>query len=493
MLGSSINLRTESGLYNLANRYVSTSGTAPLQALHGLTSVGPVPWSAQGDTLYAIGRQEESYKVKLSAYGKLRSAFDDFRTALTKLDTLSEVAPFKATSSKESVLKAEAGSDTTSSGTYQVDVSQLAQAQVLRSAAFATADASVGTGTLKLEVGRYDADSNSFTPASAAAKSVTISAADNTLGSIAAAINQADAGVSAKVVEADGGYSLELTTSATGTANTVRITATDANGAGVPENSGLGRLAYDPTATAGAGKNLIQTQAAQNAQLAVDGKAVTSQSNDVTEAIKGVTLKLAETGSTAVTVNVERDAGAFEKSAKTFVETYNSLQKAVQDLTKASARETNPPLAEDGLTQKLVGSVRATLEGISSGYGNERLNLRDVGITRGSDGTLSLDAAKLRATFAENPGTAGQVVATAAERLGSLAARDTGRTSELQYTTQTLDRAIQSLETRRVQLQDYNVQVTQFGLPTQYYSLFSYLYTNNGSAGAARYSAVSRL
>ncbi len=495
MLGSNINLSTQSDLYNLANRYISSSGTAPLQALHGLTSVGPVPWSAQSDTLYAIGRQEASFKVKLSAYGKLRSAFDEFSTALSKLDTLNEVAPFKATSSKESVLKAEAGKDTTTSGTYAVDVSQLARGQTLQSATFADSDSTiVGNGSLKVEVGSYNANLNTFSPSSSGAKSVIIPTGNGTLGGIANAINQADIGLKAKVVEADGGgYKLELSTTATGTDNTVRISASDVSGSPVTGNSGLGQLAYDPTATAGAGKNLTQTQTAQNAQLTVDGKSVASQSNDVTEAIKGVTLKLAETGSTSVTVNVNRDVGAFEQSAKTFVDTYNTLQKAVQDLTKASAKESNPPLAQDALTQKLVANVRSTLDGISSGYGSDALTLKDVGITTKSDGTLTLNTDTLRSAFADNPETAGRVLAGAAERLGALAARDTSSTSELQFTTQTLDRTLQDLNSRRVQLQDYNVQVTQFGLPTQYYSLFTYLFSNNGSAGAARYSAVSRL
>ncbi|HCA26529.1 MAG TPA: flagellar hook protein FliD, partial [Betaproteobacteria bacterium] len=287
---------------------------------------------------YALGKQQGSYQVKLSAYGQLRSALDHFNTALDKLKSPQSVAPFKATSSSESVLTASASTDAAKAGTYNVTVNQLASAQTLTSATFADANATiVGSGSLTIQVGSYNANLNSFTPAADnTAKTLTITPVSGTLGGIASAINNAGAGVKADVVQVSGGYQLSLTAANTGTENTVKITAADTSGGPLTGNTGLGQLTFDPTATAGNGKNLTESAAAQNAQLTVDGANVTSQSNAVTSAIQNVTLNLSSTGTSAVTVDVNRDSTAFSASAQQFVDAFNALQSTAATLAQPS-------------------------------------------------------------------------------------------------------------------------------------------------------------
>ena len=57
-------------------------------------------------------------------------------------------------------------------------------------------------------------------------------------------------------------------------------------------DAGLSAFAYDPSASAGSGKNLTQKVAAQDAQLTIDGIPVAKPSNTITDAIEGVTLNL---------------------------------------------------------------------------------------------------------------------------------------------------------------------------------------------------------
>ncbi len=444
---------------------------------------------------YALGKQQGSYQVKLSAYGQLRSALDNFNSALDKLKKPQSVAPFKATSSSESVLTASASADTAKAGSYGVTVNQLATAQTLTSATFADANATiVGSGSLTIQVGSYNANLNSFTQAAGdTMKTLAITPVSGTLGGIANAINNANVGVNANVVQTNGGgYRLSLTASNSGTENTVKITAVDSSGSPLTGNTGLGQLAFDPTATVGNGKNLTVSAVAQNAQLTVDGVSVSSQSNVVTSAVKNVTLSLSSTGTSAVTVNVNRDSAAFSASAQQFVDAFNGLQSAAAALTQPSIASVNPPLANDGLLSTIASTIRQVVSQASSGYGADQLTLPDIGINRQFDGMLSLNQTTLASAFQQNPDGAAKLLANTGQKLSDIVTANTGPSSPLQFTTNSLERVVQNIENRKSALQDYSAQ-TYFGLPTQY-SLFTYMFSSNNIAGAlSHYSQVSRL
>lgn len=477
-------------LYNLYNVSGLTQNN-PLSSIYGVGSQMGIGSSTS--SLYGLGRQEESYNVKLSGYGQLQSAFDTFQKALGALNSSQEVSPFKATSSSEKVLTATSSKDVKAAGTYSVNVNQLAQTQTLTSATFADANSTlVGSGSLKIQVGTYNSNLNTFTPSTSTDVTVNISTGNGSLNGIANAINNANAGVKASVVTATGGgYQLQLTAANSGTDNTVKITAADVYGSPQPGNTGLGQLAFDPTAAAGSGKNLAQTTTAQNALLTVDGKSVVSQSNAVSGAIGGVTLNLVTTGTSSVTVNVNRDATAFQASAKSFVDAFNTLQKTVNSLTTASPGKSSPALANDAVTARLTSQVRDALTQASSGYGNNRVTLADVGISRKTDGTLALDTTKLQSAFTANPEGATTLLANTAQKVSDIVTRGTGASSELNYVTQNIERSVQSLQTQRAVLQDYNTNTTAFGLSTDY-SLFSYV-LSSATAGISRYTSVSRL
>lgn len=478
-----------SSLYNLTG----LSQTGPLSSVYSLGSQSG--FGASTTSLYAVGRQEASYQVKLSGYGQLKSAFATFQTALDALDTGQEVSPYKATSSAESVLTATASKDVKAAGTYSVNVTQLATAQTLKSGTFADRDSTiVGSGSLKIQVGTYNPNLNTFTPGASDEVTVNITTGNGTLSGIANAINGADAGVKASVVAATGGgYQLQLTAANSGTENTVKITAFDAFGTQQTGTTGLGQVAFDPTAAVGSGKNLTQTAAAQNALLTVDGKEVVSQSNTVSGAIAGVSLSLAATGTSAVTVDVNRDAAAFEASAKKFVEAFNTLQNTVNTLSRPSATNTNPPLASDAVSARLANQVREALTTASTGFGTGRVTLSDLGITRKADNTLDINTAKLQSAFNANPEGATTLLADTAQKVSDIVTRGTGTTSELRYATQTLERSIQGLQTQRAVLQDYT-NLTAFGLSAASdYSLFTYMFSSGTARGIARYTGVSQL
>lgn len=353
--------------------------------------------TAEQGPLNNVTQQKTDYQTQISAYGTLKSSLSAFQTAVSTLSKASQFTAQSATSGDSSVYTATADG-TATLGNYAVEVSQLAQQQKLVLPGFSATTATIGTGTLSISFGTYDSVGNTFTQNSAkATKSITIDSSNNTLAGIRDAINNAGAGVTATIVN-DGttnGNRLVITSTDSGTANSIKISATDADGNNL-DNSGLSQLAYDPTAAAGAGKNMSELQAAKDAILNIDGIAVTKSSNTITDAISGVTLNLLKTnsGSTA-NLGITRNVNAIETSVSAFVKAYNDLNTTVRKLTSYDdTSKTGGPLLGDGTTNSIVSQVRNIITG-AIGSSGTLTTLSSVGVAFQRDGTLALDSTKL--------------------------------------------------------------------------------------------------
>jgi len=119
------------------------------------------------------------------------------------------------------ILSATAGSSA-ATGTYRLTVNSLARAHQLASQGFADTDTTtVGTGEIQVQVG--DGDTTT----------IEITTANNTLAGVRDAINAADAGVTATIIN-DGSeaypYRLVLTADDTGAESTITITSTLSGG-----------------------------------------------------------------------------------------------------------------------------------------------------------------------------------------------------------------------------------------------------------------------
>src|SRR5690606_36194308 len=113
-----------------------------------------------------------------------------------------------------------------------------------------------------IQFGAYE--DGTFVPNSEkSSRTIEISPQNATLAGVRDAINAANAGVTATIVNDGQGYRLVIASGETGLANALRITVSDDNG------SGLDALAYD--ASAGGVSNLSETVAARNAEVVIDG------------------------------------------------------------------------------------------------------------------------------------------------------------------------------------------------------------------------------
>ena len=246
----------------------------------------------------ALQAQEKPIQTQISALGQVQSALSSLQSTLQGLGDLQTLSQRTVTTSPDGVVKATATNDA-APGTYTLSNIQLAQSETLLSAGFASSSGSIGSGSVTIQVG------------SGSAVTVNIASGQDTLSSVASAINQANTGVQATVLFDGSAYRLELT-GPSGASNAFTVSGT----------GGESGLTYSTGAS-----GLTQIQAASDAQFTLNGVAITSGSNTVNGAITGLTFSLAASGN--ATVSVTQDVTALDQAASNVVTGLNQVLSAV--------------------------------------------------------------------------------------------------------------------------------------------------------------------
>ncbi|WP_296225616.1 flagellar filament capping protein FliD [Ralstonia sp. UBA689] len=357
----------------------------------------------EGKAMTVRQNQQKTFQMQLSAVGSLKSALSTFQAAMSNLTSAASFSGMKASGYDTSILNASVGSSAPS-GTYAVNVTQLAQSQVLSAQGQASTKTPIGGGTpttISFSFGTVSGGSfanGKYSGATFAQNgnlsggSITIDPSNNTLAGIRDAINSANLGVSASIVNDGSGnpYRLVLTSTAGGANSEMKIS--------VSGDSALqSLLAHDPAGT----QNMTEVTTGQNALATVNGIAVQSPTNTLTEVVDGTSFTLAKTGSTTVTVN--NDAGQASASVLNFVKAYNALRIQLNALTQFDTANpaNNGALAGDVSTKALINQVTDVL-GQAIGNGAYQ-SLGSIGVTMDKDGTLSINDTKLSAALKASP------------------------------------------------------------------------------------------
>lgn len=347
--------------------------------------------------LLLLNNKEAGQQAKISAYGSLKGALSSFQNSVKTLTNESIFSGVKAATANPDIVTASALS-TAAAGSHQIEVLTLAQAQKIKSDAFASTDTTIGSGTLTIEFGTYNSDGSFTNHPDKLAKAITIEPGQSSLGSIRDAINQADVGVSASIVNDGTGNRLVIASSDTGLNNALKITVSDSDG-NHTDNAGLSRLAYD--ASTGGAINMVETVAAQNATMVIDGINISKPSNTISDALGGVTFNLikAEPGTTT-TLNVARDVSKVQAGAEAFVKAYNELAKTISDVSRYDvANQQASVLTGDSTVRAIQTQLRGVLNSFLPGAAGGLNSLSQIGISFQKDGTLQLDNAKLNAVL----------------------------------------------------------------------------------------------
>jgi flagellar hook-associated protein 2 len=275
-------------------------------------------------------------------------------------------------SSDENVISATASTANTA-GTYSINVSSLAQARTMTSSGFAdTTSAATGTGTITITSG------------SGAPKIVTINSSNSTLKGVRDAINNANANVTATIIN-DGSatpYKLLITANDTGMANSFTIT---------------------DSLSGGQALGLTQAQAAADAQFMVNGVSVTKSSNTISDVITGVSFTLKKQTSGPVALSIKKDTDAIVSAVNDFVTAYNAVNSFfTSQFTYNASSKSAGVLSGDATLRSIQSNLQNQfLQSISNRFTSYSI-AGQVGLNFGRDGSLSLDETKLRDAISSN-------------------------------------------------------------------------------------------
>lgn len=350
-------------------------------------------------------------QTQISTYGQVQSLISDLSSAATSLAKPNLWTQNSASSNNTGSVTAAAKTGATS-GSYSIQVNQLAAAQSLASGSFPSSTSVLGSGKLTIELGAWTAaiaddpattDTDESAPAAFVGKAgttplkLTFNSATTTLADVRDAINSAKSGVTASIVRDTSGARLTIRSNSTGEENALRIRTTDVNDA--PLTGGLAALNYDPLVTGGT--SMTQTASAANARATINGLAVSSSTNTFSNVIENVDFTAISTTTSAVTLSIGNDKDAQRKAVQNFATAYNALNTfLVQQTGYDEKSKIGGALQGDNTVLNLRNRLRSILN--ESGAGKfSMLSLTSSSGTAARDGTLTLDAAKLDAALSD--------------------------------------------------------------------------------------------
>jgi flagellar hook-associated protein 2 len=421
----------------------------------------------------AINKNISKNEALVSGYSAVKYALSNLQTAFDALKDKSDYTSITVSNSNTSAFTATAGTSA-SAGTHSVLVHSLATAQRnTGTVGFATSTTAINSGSamsLSVDIAQSSTGTMGFVSADTAinggdamtltlggsafsgGSAITVAAGSDTPTGIRDAINNANLGLSAEIVntgDASKPYKLVVTGTAgvdhaftissnaagidfdttiqSASTSSVSISAGSDTPAGIVEafnNAGLDVSAQlvntgDPStpykiAVAGAsgkynaftvsssaaGLNFDTTlQSASNASLTVDGIQISSSSNTVSDAIPGVSLSLVGTNTSAATVALSNNTSAVTTKIGALVSAYNDAMDLFDELTNAkSTLETyGGTMAGNSTMNTLRAELRTlvTQDSSTASSSGTLSALRDIGVEINSKGRLTTNSVKL--------------------------------------------------------------------------------------------------
>lgn len=327
-----------------------------------------------------ISAQSNINSASITAVGQLKSALATFQGTLKTLGDTSSAAfqAFSAQSSSDTTVKATASGDAVA-GTYSIKVTNLATASKVASAALdATQASAIPSGQLTITQNGIN----------------TVVTLDNagTLQDVRDQINKQmlGKGISANIVNDANGSRLVLGSTNTGLGTDISVKGSGGIGS-LLDIDGSQKMSASATGAGTIG------DFAKDAKFTIDGLELTSSKNTVENAVSGLKLEL--TGETpasgaATTVTVATNTDGLRTSLQSFIDSYNTVVRLVDSLTKGTMSGTTynaAALTGDSTPKNILAAMRKEI--VSSTSGNGLTALSQLGImTDQKSGTLSLNS-----------------------------------------------------------------------------------------------------
>ena len=336
----------------------------------------------------AMQNNQADLQSKSTKFSTLSTELAALGTAAQALGDISSASPTIGSTSDSTVATITAGNGA-STGSYQIAVTQLAQAQRTYTDGFAsqTTTGLLTSGTLTLSV------NGTTTP-------ITIDGTTDSLASVVSKINGSGAAVKAALFYDGTSWRMSVTGTQTGAANAVTFDETGGTNLGFNTDG-----------------NTVQS--AKDASFTVDGFSMSSATNtvstaipNVTIALKGVSAKDATTGKPVpLTATVAPDEATMAGKLGAFVSAYNTIVSGINgEFAWTGSAKAGDTLSGDfTLRQVQNGLAHAITTAVGNNTGYETLSSIGIGVQQ--DGTLKFDSTKFSTKFQAAPDKVAQLFA----------------------------------------------------------------------------------
>ncbi len=335
------------------------------------------------DAPIAVEQNEvKTDQAQISALGSIQGALSSLSSALSGISDPSTSNAKQATVSNSNATASAAAS--AASGSFSLSNIVLAKPQKLLSTLFSSGGAKVGSGSGTLTFTFADGDS----------EKVDIASGSASVSGIAKAINAADVGVTASVVQSGSGAFLSLQGDKTGSGDAFSL-------------SGTGSLAKFSFSKGGGSSDFTQTQEASDAKFDFNGAQIVEPSNSGLKIVQGLTITLTASGSANIKVGSSSQnlSSALSKFATQFNNALSEIAKQTafkpgsSSASGASGKAQTGPLLGDAQIEQLSQALLST---IASAAGSG-VSAASIGLTIGSGGSLSFSSSTLTSAFTANP------------------------------------------------------------------------------------------
>jgi len=236
---------------------------------------------------------------------------------------------------------------------------------------------------------------------------------------------------------------LVLQSSRPGAAETISLTVADDDGDNA-DGSGLSRLAESAFET------LVS---ARDAELKLNGLAITRSTNQITDAMEGITLTLkAPSEGAAETVAVTSDNSSTKAALDKFAKAYNSLNDFISRNTAYDAdTQQGGPLLGDSTLRSLESALRNTLLASSEAVAGAR-SLVDLGLKTSATGAISREGTALDDALEVDPDGVNALLERLGESIESRFARFDGAQGLVAARIDGLEARLDGIDDRRTRL-----------------------------------------
>ena len=360
---------------NLVSALGAGSGIDIKSLAEGLVEAERAPRKERIDA--KIQREE----ARISGHSALKFALSQLKTALSAFNDAKEFSSVNIANSQSAAFSATAGVSATT-GRYNITISAVAQGTRLASTTFAASDTHFNSNS------GFDLQFN----LGSSVKTISIAQGKDTPADVVSSVNAqtASTGISAQLVKTSGGYTMVFS-GPTGSTNTMSL------------------------ASAPAGLTMAATplQTAQDAQLNINGLAITSETNTLSDVMPGLTLELFSptTTNTSAVLDLSRQTAGIKDKIEQLVTAYNDIEDTLSVLgdRDSADEEFGGTLAGDSLLQNVRSQVRSLLFGTVTVYQgddttqaalNPDVNAAwQVGISFDRYGKMTFDSAKLESAL----------------------------------------------------------------------------------------------